>query len=190
MYYFLLKVLTLISVIDIIYSCNKYIVNWSGPEGSSHIDLCLCALFLWSDMSMKFNINNLEVLKECVISSFNNNEIPVGAIICNSNGYIVGKGNNTRQFDHNLLGHAEINAILDAEKNIGDWRLDGYYMIVSLEPCEMCKLLINESRLDKVYYFLHKPDSQNTDKYIEIFNNNEYKDEFNKLLTKFFNNKR
>ena len=90
--------------------------------------------------------------------------------------------------------YAEINAIVEAEQKIGDWRLDGYYMIVTLEPCNMCSMIIKESRLDKVYYFLPKKsdnesweiniDKEQIDKY------SEYSNKFKQLLTDFFNNKR
>jgi len=96
----------------------------------------------------------INVLLKEVEKSFNNNEVPVGAVIFDEDYNIVSKGHNDRQFNSSVLGHAEINAILEAEKKLEDWRLDGYNMIVSLEPCEMCSIIIKECRLNKVYYLL------------------------------------
>ena len=136
----------------------------------------------------------VDQLYDYAVESFNEQEIPVSAAIFDSkdNKLITIAGNN-RQANHNVLGHAEINCILDAESKIGDWRLDGYYMIVTLEPCDMCSMVIKESRLDKVYYFL--PNKTSTS--MKILNNKfelegyeQDKEKFNKLLTSFFDNMR
>lgn len=103
------------------------------------------------------NIIN-ELKKEIEIAK-NNNEIPVGAVIVDKNNKIISTGHNDRQNSYNILGHAEINAIINAGKYIKDWRLDGYTMYVSLEPCEMCSVIIKESRLDKVFYFVESENS-------------------------------
>ena len=126
--------------------------------------------------------------------SYEKGEIPVAAAIFNSqdNSLIAISGNN-RQENHNVLGHAEINCILAAEQVIGDWRLDGYYMVVSLEPCDMCSAIIKESRLDNVYYLLPSKQLSTSQFYIkkyELSGYDEYKEKFNKLLTTFFDNMR
>lgn len=121
-----------------------------------------------------------------------NDEIPVCAIVINKENKIVGIGHNSRQGDHCVTGHAEINAIIDAEKNIGDWRLDGYSMIVTLEPCNMCMSIIRETRLDSVYY-LCKSNYQQSN---HLPNYGLIEDEIlsekyiSNLLADFFNNKR
>lgn len=118
-------------------------------------------------------------------------EIPVGAVVFNENGNIISSGHNTRQSTSNVLGHAEINAILEAESKIGDWRLNGYSLLVSLEPCDMCSIIIKEVRIDNVFYFVKSNNSKQINlvnfKYIEDAYYNEY---FNKILVSFFNNKR
>jgi tRNA(adenine34) deaminase len=78
-------------------------------------------------------------------------DVPVGAVIADKNGEIVGTGRNTRETDKNPLGHAEINAIAAAAKNLGGWRLFGCSMYVTLEPCPMCAGAIINARLDKVF---------------------------------------
>ena len=142
------------------------------------------------------NIDNmiLDQLYDTVVDSFNNREIPVAAAIFDSkDNKLISIAGNNRQESKNVLGHAEINAILEAESKIGDWRLDGYYMIATLEPCDMCSMIIKEARLDKVFYFL--PGITNS-KYDILTNKelitgyDEYKQKFNKLLTTFFDNMR
>lgn len=83
-------------------------------------------------------------------------EVPVGAVIV-QNGRIVGRGYNRRESTHNPTSHAEIEAIQDASKNIGSWRLDGCEMFVTLEPCPMCLAALMHSRIKKVTYGAHDP---------------------------------
>ncbi len=118
---------------------------------------------------MNINIEIIEVLEKEISKSMELNEIPVGAVIIDSNQNIIASAHNDRQSTSNVLGHAEINAIISAEKRINDWRLDGYSMIVSLEPCQMCESVIKESRLDHVYFFLKSNYSNSSNnKFVEI----------------------
>ena len=143
---------------------------------------------------MEISVEIINKLKDLAKQAFDNNEIPVSAIIVDSLGNIVSEGLNTRQSTGNVLGHAEVNAIQAAGNKLEDWRLDGYSMIVTLEPCEMCSCIIKESRLDKVYYFLPKKYNDleynfniNKD---QILGYGEDKEYFLELLTSFFDNKR
>lgn len=77
-------------------------------------------------------------------------EIPVGAIVV-KDGVIVGRGYNLKEKNNNPTDHAEIRAIQEACKTIGDWRLNGCEMYVTLEPCPMCAGAILQSRLSKLY---------------------------------------
>ncbi len=143
---------------------------------------------------MNIDIKVLDQLLDTATESFSNDEIPVSAAILNSktNELIAFAGNN-RQKECNVLGHAEINCILQAEKYIKDWRLDGFYMIVTMEPCDMCSMIIKESRLDKVYYFLPKKSLSTIDISLnkeQLSTYEEYKEKFNKLLTAFFDKMR
>ena len=136
----------------------------------------------------------LDLLVKNAEKAFKKGEIPVSAVIVDQEGNIVSFSYNNRQNKCNVLGHAEINCILKAEKRIRDWRLDGYSMIVSLEPCDMCSMVIKESRLDKVYYFLPKKDDKSdyicdVDMFM-IEDLPEYTEKFKYLLTSFFDNKR
>lgn len=77
-------------------------------------------------------------------------EIPVGCVIVYKNE-IIGKGFNKKEDKKNSLMHAEIIAINQACKKIGDWRLNECEMYVTLEPCLMCLGAIIESRIKKIY---------------------------------------
>ena len=143
---------------------------------------------------MEIDKKVLDLLLKQAKKAYKKGEIPVSAVILNKNGDLISSGFNNRQNNYSVLGHAEVSTILKAERKIKDWRLDGYYMIVTLEPCNMCSTIIKESRLDKVLYFLSKTNDNdsreiNIDKE-QIFNYEEYSIIFKKLLTDFFNNKR
>lgn len=78
-------------------------------------------------------------------------EVPVGAIIV-CEGEIVGRGRNRREFGKNALAHAEIEAINEACKTLGGWRLWKCDMYVTLEPCPMCTGAIINSRIRKLVF--------------------------------------
>lgn len=124
------------------------------------------------------------ILKEAK-KAYAKNEIPVGAVITKNNK-IIAKGRNDRQTNHNILGHAEINAIINAEKKIKDWRLDGYDLYVTLEPCEMCETIIKESRIDNVYYLISQKNNKVNKKCIQISGYDDIKIEYKNLLEDFF----
>ena len=76
-------------------------------------------------------------------------EVPIGCVIVYQ-GKIIGRGYNRRTTDKNPLAHAEISAIKKASKVMGDWRLEGCTMYVTLEPCQMCAGALVQSRIDEV----------------------------------------
>ena len=76
-------------------------------------------------------------------------EVPIGCIIEYQNK-IIARGYNRRNIDKNTLAHAELSAIKKASKKLGDWRLEGCTMYVTLEPCQMCAGAIVQARIDKV----------------------------------------
>lgn len=75
-------------------------------------------------------------------------EVPIGCVIVYE-GKIIARGYNRRNTDHNTLSHAELNAIRKAAKKLGDWRLEGCTMYVTLEPCQMCAGAMVQARLTK-----------------------------------------
>ena len=76
-------------------------------------------------------------------------EVPIGCVIVNE-GKIIGRGYNRRNTDKSTLAHAEITAINKASKKVGDWRLEGCTLYVTLEPCQMCAGAIVQARIDEV----------------------------------------
>src|SRR5437868_4771430 len=83
-------------------------------------------------------------------------EIPVGAIIVDREGRIIGRGRNRRE-SGDPLGHAELFAIAEAARSIGDWRLEGTTMIVTLEPCAMCAGALVNARVEKLIFGAYDP---------------------------------
>ena len=78
-------------------------------------------------------------------------EVPIGAVIY-CDGEIVGEGFNTKETSNDPTRHAEMNAISDAAKNLGRWRLHECTLVVTLEPCPMCAGAIVNARLDRIVY--------------------------------------
>lgn len=76
-------------------------------------------------------------------------EVPIGCVIVYE-GKIIARGYNRRNTDKNTLAHAELLAIKKASRKLGDWRLEGCTMYVTLEPCQMCAGAIVQARMDKV----------------------------------------
>lgn len=127
-------------------------------------------------------------------------EIPIGAIVVDKDGNIIGKGYNRRESDNSPTAHAEILAIEAAAKHLGSWRLNDCTLYVTLEPCPMCAGAIINSRLKRVVYgafddkggacasvvnlfelpFNHKP----------LVRSRILEKECGELLTEFFNNLR
>lgn len=79
-------------------------------------------------------------------------DIPVGAIVLNADGHVIGRGYNTRERDHDPLGHAEIVALREAAAHLGSWRLDDCTLVVTLEPCTMCAGAIVQSRIARLVF--------------------------------------
>lgn len=78
-------------------------------------------------------------------------EVPIGCVIVYE-GKIIGRGYNRRNTDKSTLCHAEITAIKKASKFIGDWRLEGCTIYITLEPCQMCGGAIVQARMDRVVF--------------------------------------
>lgn len=76
-------------------------------------------------------------------------EVPIGCVIVYEDR-IIARGYNRRNTDKNTTSHAEMNAIRKASRKLGDWRLEGCTMYVTLEPCQMCAGAIVQARIDRV----------------------------------------
>ena len=100
-------------------------------------------------------------------------EVPIGAVIV-ENGRIIGRGYNRRNTDHTTLAHAEITAIRKANKKVGDWRLEGCTLYVTLEPCQMCAGALVQSRIDRVVIGAPSYKSGCGGTLLNILQNNEF----------------
>ena len=84
-------------------------------------------------------------------------EVPVGCVIVDGAGRVVGAGRNRREADKNAIAHAEILAIEEACRTLGNWRLGDFSLYVTLEPCPMCAGAIINARIGKVFYGARDP---------------------------------
>jgi tRNA(adenine34) deaminase len=80
------------------------------------------------------------------------NDVPVGALVINQMGEIIGRGKNEREKSNDPLAHAELMAIKDAAKNLNSYRFDDLTLVVTLEPCAMCAGAIAQSRFSRLVY--------------------------------------
>lgn len=79
-------------------------------------------------------------------------DIPVGAVVLNPAGEIVGRGHNTREVDNDPMNHAEIVAMREAANANSSWRLDGHTLVVTLEPCTMCAGAAVQARIGRIVF--------------------------------------
>ena len=127
------------------------------------------------------------ILKRLNQKAIENGDIPVSAIIIHNNK-IIAKAYNQKYKNNNPFDHAEILAIKKASKKIKTPNLSECEMYVSLYPCSMCREVIKESKIKKVYYYTENNKSINNKiQYIKIDDNDLF---FSKELSSFFDNKR
>ena len=79
-------------------------------------------------------------------------DVPVGALVVDAAGVVIGRGRNTRERDGDPTGHAEVVAIREAAAAVGQWRLEGCTLVVTLEPCTMCAGAVVASRLQRLVF--------------------------------------
>jgi len=96
-------------------------------------------------------------------------DIPVGCVIVDGEGRIIGRGRNRREEDKCASAHSEIEAINEACRVKNDWRLNDCSLYVTLEPCPMCAGAIINSRIKKLYYGAKEPISGSCGSVINLF---------------------
>jgi len=79
-------------------------------------------------------------------------DVPVGAVVLNSGGEVVGRGFNTREVDNDPMNHAEVVALREAALTNGSWRLDDHTLVVTLEPCTMCAGAAVQARVGRIVF--------------------------------------
>lgn len=95
-------------------------------------------------------------------------EVPVGAVVV-KDGVVIGRGRNRREIGKNALAHAEIEAINEACRMLGGWRLSGCRLYVTLEPCPMCAGAIINARIDEVIYGTDDPKAGSCRSLVDLF---------------------
>lgn len=108
--------------------------------------------FDFSDDDIKFMRLAIDEAK----NAYSDGEVPIGAVVV-KDGVVIGRGRNAKANVKKATSHAEIIAIEDASKNIGDWRLDDCSLYVTVEPCLMCAGTIIHARLKKVIFGVPEP---------------------------------
>ncbi|MDN5892548.1 MAG: nucleoside deaminase [Nocardioides sp.] len=79
-------------------------------------------------------------------------DVPIGAVVLDSSGVVVGRGGNVREAEGDPTGHAEVVALRAAAKEVGEWRLAGCTLVVTLEPCTMCAGASVLARVDRIVF--------------------------------------
>jgi tRNA(adenine34) deaminase len=99
-------------------------------------------------------------------------EIPVGCVITDAGGKIIGRGRNRREQLRSALGHAELIAIDEACRALGDWRLDACTIYVTLEPCPMCTGAVINARIPTVVFGAREASFGSCGSVIDLFSEN------------------
>jgi len=84
-------------------------------------------------------------------------DVPVGAVVVGPDGAVVGRGRNVREAEGDPTGHAEVRALREAAAALGQWRLAGCTLVVTLEPCTMCAGALVLARVDRLVYGAEDP---------------------------------
>ena len=129
-----------------------------------------------------------------------NGDVPVGCVIVDKEGKIIGRGRNRREECSDATAHAEIEAIRQASTSLHDWRLTGCTLYVTLEPCPMCAGAIINSRIPTVVFGAREENTGSCGSVIDLFYERYghrpavyygiLKDECSQILKTFFREKR
>ena len=130
----------------------------------------------------------IQLLYKLAKKAARNGDVPVSAIILKDDK-IIATGYNNRQKKSFVLGHAEVNAIIKAERKLGDFRLNDCVLLTTLKPCKMCQSIIEASRIKEIYYIL---DQKGVESYQKVnfkqldHKNSVFIDKYQFLFDEFF----
>ena len=85
-------------------------------------------------------------------SALGNGDVPIGAVVLDESGVVIGRGHNRREADADPTAHAEVVALREAARSKGQWRLDGCTLVVTLEPCTMCAGALVLARVSRLVF--------------------------------------
>ena len=102
-------------------------------------------------LNLEFN-ETMRLALDLAAKASQQGDVPVGAIVMNSNGDVVGQGFNTREVDNDPMNHAEIVAMREAAIANNSWRLDDHTLVVTLEPCTMCAGAAVQARIGRIVF--------------------------------------
>jgi tRNA(adenine34) deaminase len=144
-------------------------------------------------------MNYMEIALEEAKKAYSKGEVPIGAVIVKDNK-IIARAHNLKETLKSAIAHAEILAIEEASKKIGDWRLNGAEMYVTLEPCSMCASAIAQARISRLHIGTFNKDMGACGTILnildyDIFNSHVtinwcYNEECSELISKFFYERR
>ena len=129
-------------------------------------------------------------------AAFAEGEVPVGCVVVSEDGEVLGSGHNRREARKSALSHAELDAIGDACKKVGDWRLCGCSIYITLEPCPMCTGAIINARIPVVVFGARERNFGSCGSVINLFEEryghrpaiygSVLEDECSEILSRFF----
>jgi tRNA(adenine34) deaminase len=120
-------------------------------------------------------------------------DVPVGAVVLDADGQVIGRGRNAREADADPTAHAEVVALRQAAKASGSWRLAGATLVVTLEPCTMCAGATVLSRVERLVYGASDPKAGAVESLWDVVRDrrlNVRAEESSDLLAAFFTQRR
>jgi tRNA(adenine34) deaminase len=103
------------------------------------------------DPSIVYDVAMRAALDEAHLA-LESRDVPIGAVVLDSSGAVIGRGHNVRERDGDPTGHAELVALREAAATVVEWRLTGCTLVVTLEPCTMCAGAAVLARLDRLVF--------------------------------------